>query len=148
MLIESIVQAIISDPGVKAWIGTPTSRKDKFTGVFLQVAPSIVNAPYIVISQIHGTPVKSMAGTNAMQFAGYQFTCWAGSGLTAVKTIRALKLLLDGLLGEYTNNGSPVVMTPILSCFMTSERDVFDEDLHATLNGHAVDYDFSYVDAG
>ena len=152
MLIKALYQVLINDAGIVALIGTPNQRKGKNnkpnTGVFLASAPGEVLAPYIVYQQLHGVPVKSMAGTNKFRYAGFQFAVWAGSSMSARTVSAAVKAALDGLYGDYPDGGSPAALTFINSAFQDGERDVFDQELHEELYGYAVDYTFSYADLG
>ncbi len=147
MLVESIHYILANDPGVRAALGVP-GRSDGKDGVFLVMAPSQVNFPYIAFQQIAAEIVKSMEGVNAFQKATFQFSCYAASALTAHKTAAAVKNALNCILGDSPNGGSPVVITRIEGAWLDAERDVIESELKATTFGVLLDFTFCFVDAG
>lgn len=147
MLIESIHYILANDPGVRAALNVP-GRTDGQDGVFLVMAPSKVNFPYVAFQQVGAEIVKSYQGMNAFQKATFQFSCYAASALTAHKTAAAVKAALNGILGDFPNGGSPVVTTRIEGAWLEAERDVIETELKATTFGVLLDYQFCFVDAG
>src|SRR5258708_4251786 len=139
MITDAIFSLLTQDAGVTSIIGTPASRGDNSPGAYFAVAPKLVKMPYVVFSQFSGAPVISYAGTNRLQKAGFQFSCYSMSALTSKKLAYAVKQLLQGY-AALVSAGSPATGYQIEGVWLVGERDIPEPMLHATLYNTQVDF--------
>jgi len=89
MLVEGLVTYLAADTGVKAQLGTPSTRVDKTNGIFPVLAPDGAAIPYLVLSQVSGEASQTFEGA-VTPTARWRFSA-CGS------TYRAAKLLAEAL---------------------------------------------------
>src|SRR5208283_5140415 len=80
MLVEGIQAVMAADTGLQSILGTPTTRSDKSTGLFPTQAPDEVPEPWIVYSQVSGSPLQeAYAGTGRLFTSRWRLSCYGSS---------------------------------------------------------------------
>jgi hypothetical protein len=131
MLVESISAYVAADSVLQALLGTPSTHRDKTTGIFPVQAPDEVLVPWIVYQQVSGNPLQtSTQGTGRLQTARLRFTCYGSTYKQAKTLAHALKLVMLACYGTMSTGYSEVqgswltLETPRTwtSCWFTSIR--------------------------
>jgi hypothetical protein len=142
MLVQGLNNVLAADAGVKALVGTPTSRKDGTEGLFPVFAPDNCNMPYVVYSQVSGNPTTtSFQGTNKLQTARWRFSCYGQNYKTAKLLQKALKTALIGLLGTLAVGNAEV-----RGAWVLLEADEAESLPHGTIHVSHIDFEFLYLD--
>lgn len=101
MLIESLFAFLSTDPGMQGYLGLPTSRPDSTTGIFPTQAQDQPSMPYLVISQVAGSPLQeSMQGTGCLTGERWRFSCHGTTYKSAKKFGKYLRALVLSLAGN------------------------------------------------
>ncbi len=117
MIQANIFRLIIQDPGVVAIVGSPSTRRDKASGLFVVSAPANSDMPQIIYTQISGNTVPTLDGPSNLQPMRMQFSCYGETHEDAKALARALKQLLVGFQGEFADG------TRIDYCSLALELD-------------------------
>ena len=141
MLVEGLQTALANDAGLQSFIGTPSTRSDKTTGIFPLVAPEQVPMPYVVMQQVSGSPVSSMEGTNRLTLTRWRFSCYGTTYKQAKQLARALKMAMISLNGPLPS-GNAVIM----GSWAVMETDDLEVVPHATIYTVHSDFNINYID--
>jgi len=107
MLIESLFAFLSADQGMQVYLGLPTSRTDSTTGIFPTQAIDQPSMPYLVISQVAGSPLQeSMQGTGCLTSERWRFSCNGTTYRSAKKFGKYVRSLMLGLNGNQTVGSS------------------------------------------
>ena len=100
MIVEALQYILTTDPGMIAFLGTPTSRPDSTNGVFPVMALDQVSMPYIVVSEVTGAPLfMTYAGDGNLSGERWRISCYGTTYLNAKKLAKYVARFLKKLLG-------------------------------------------------
>ena len=135
MLSEGIQAYVTADSGVKAQLGTKSSRADSTDGMFPTLAPSSCSMPYIVFQQVGGSPLEEMfEGTGRLQSSRWRFSCYG----TTYKQAKTLSKFLN--LAMISFNGVQGT-SEIQGCWLRLEADDSESIPHGTIYACHRDYE-------
>jgi hypothetical protein len=88
---------------MQSYLGTPTTRPDSNNGIFPTQAPDQPSMPYLVISQVTGSPLQeSMQGTGCLTTERWRFSCNGTTYKSAKKFGKYVRQVMLGLNGSQT----------------------------------------------
>lgn len=143
MLVEGINAYIAADSGVRALLGTPSTRSDKGTGIFPVQAPDEVPVPWIVYQQVSGNPLQeSFQGTGRLTTGRLRFTCYGSTYKQAKTLANALKLAMLACDGTM-----PAGQVEVHGSWLSLELDEAEPLPRGTIFATHLDFQLIYVDA-
>ncbi len=98
MLVEGLVAYLAADTGVKAQLGTASTRVDKTSGIFPLLAPDGTPVPYLVLQQAAGDGSATFDG-KVVQNPRWRFSACSSSYRGAKLLAEALKSAMFSCLG-------------------------------------------------
>jgi hypothetical protein len=142
VFVESLQNYLANDPGVISVLGTPSTRGDSTTGIFPTAAIGSPNAPYLVMSQVSGSPqTVNMQGSDNLINERWRFSCM-GSDYKQAKTLaKYVSLALYSLFGP-----QPVGKNYGQGSWKRSEVDTAEPITHGVIFTTHVDFEFLYQD--
>ena len=138
MIQAGLVALIIGSPEIVAIIGSPSTRRDKATGLFAVAAPESSDLPEIVYSQISGSTSGMLAGAQNLQPCRMQFSCYGQTYEEAKGLARALKKILIGLNTTFADG------IRVDYCSLALELDGYEEA--PGCYSVPVDFEFLFAD--
>jgi hypothetical protein len=137
---ESLYAFITTNSSIIAALGS--TRSDKTSGVFPDIAPDECLTPYVVYMQVSGEPLaESFQGTGALQTARYRFACSGATKKQAKNLANVLKLALLSMDGPQAIGG-----VEIHGAWLRLEADTVEPMLVGTIKTTHIDFDFNYLD--
>jgi len=149
MLVEGIQAVMAADTGLQSILGTPTTRSDKSTGLFPTQAPDEVPEPWIVYSQVSGSPLQeAYAGTGRLFTSRWRLSCYGSSYKQAKQLARALKACLVGIQGPISIlvSNVPTVAAQVEGSWLRLELDEAEPMLKGTVFVTHIDVMINYID--
>jgi hypothetical protein len=142
MLVEGLQTYLAADAAMQVQLGTPSSRKDKSTGIFPVQAPDEVPAPWVVMTQVSGNPLQtSTQGTGRLQTNRWRFTCYGSTYKQAKTLARKLFLAMKDMSGDIA--GASV---RIEGCWLQLEMDEAEPLPRGTVFASHQDFVINYLD--
>jgi hypothetical protein len=142
MLVEGIAAYLAADSGMRAQLGTPSTRSDKSTGIWPVQAPDEVPSPWVVYQQVSGQPLQtSFQGTGRLHTARLRFTCYGSTYKEAKALANALKLAMISLNGTL-----PAGQAEVHGSWLSLELDQAEPMPRGTIFGTHVDFTVIFYD--
>jgi hypothetical protein len=121
MLQEGLYARLTADTGVKAVLGTATTRSDNTTGVFRVQMPERTPLPAIVTTQIAGADVNSLDGRGTLRTQRIEVACYGKSYANSRDAAHAAQVCLLGFVGTLPDG------TEVQDVLFVMEAEAFEE---------------------
>lgn len=141
MFQEGLYSYLLSQSSLTSLLGT--SRSDGFSGIFPIQAPSNCLLPYVVYQRVTGGPVYTLdGGANRFTVSRFRLSMYAASQRDAIKLATAVRGILKGFVGTFSDPDATVVQNTMLEL----EADDAESVPHGTIFACHQDYSFQYID--